>query len=63
MSDDMIQKISEKNQEQTEDFLATYRDFVKSSKKPILTVGMEREDAARMMAKMAGYGKYLARVK
>ncbi len=74
MSEERIREISERTREESERFFASLKDFLAGSKKPVLSVGRwretpdweagimmiaEPEDAARMMAKMVGYGSYL----
>lgn len=76
LSESAIARRQAELQEGSEQFLADLRVFLAASPKPILTVGRwketpewedgimmiaEPEDAARMMAKMVEYGRYLGR--
>ncbi|HUT52973.1 MAG TPA: CoA-binding protein [bacterium] len=75
MDADKLRAIEEKSQTEGDEFVKALRDYLTNSPKPILSVGRwretpdwesglmmigEPEDAARMMAKMAEYGRYLA---
>jgi acyl-CoA synthetase (NDP forming) len=77
LTGEQVKETNDRNRELTAKFLDTFREFCRSSDKPVLSVGRwldlpeweedmmmigEPEDAARMMAKMVRYGQYLDRI-
>jgi len=74
MTEEQVGRSMEKSDAESSRFFTGLKDYIAESDKPILTVGRwhespdwegglmmitEPEDAARIMAKMVGYGKYL----